>query len=135
MDPKYRVSIPPEWRPENGEVLHLLLSETNNMSMIKVLTRGAFQKRLDRIEESDLTPAEKDELSGTLCMLSRKATLNDQGKLLIPKDLSEEVGLVADTEIMLVGRNLHFEVWSKSNYAKTLPVERARNAHAHLGVL
>lgn len=135
MDPKYRVSIPPEWRPAAGEILHLLSSYTHEMPMIKVLTKEAFQHRVNTIENSDLTPAEKNELLGSLSMFSRPATLNDQGKLLIPKDLSEEIGLVADTEIALAGRGLHFEVWNKANHTKAVAIERAKNLHAHLGVL
>lgn len=135
MDPKYRVSIPPDWRPVTGEILHLLSSFTHDMPMIKVLTKEAFQERLNRIETSTLTHAEKDELRGTLAMMSRPAILNDQGKLLIPKDLSEEVGLLADTEIVLAGRNLHFEVWNKASHAKAVAIERSKNAHAYLGVL
>jgi DNA-binding transcriptional regulator/RsmH inhibitor MraZ len=135
MDPKFRVSIPTLWRPAGGDLLQLLRSVTHDMPMIKVLTKEAFQHRLATIEGSDLNPAQKYELKGILAANSRPTTLNDQGKLLIPKELSEEIGIAADTEITLVGRELHFEVWSHENYAKARQIERNNQNYAHLGVL
>ncbi len=135
MDPKFRVSIPPQWRPAGGEVLHLLKSKTHGMPMIKVLSLEAFQHRMDTIENSDLNAAQKYDLIGRLSANSRPATLNDQGKLLIPKELSDEIGILAETEISLVGRGLHFEVWNKDNYAEAVAIESDSKEFAHLGVL
>jgi len=38
MDPKFRVSIQPAWRPAAGQVLRLLFSTTHEMPVIKVLS-------------------------------------------------------------------------------------------------
>lgn len=135
MDPKYRVSVPVEWRPANGEVLRLLFSKAHEMPVIKVLSEEAFASRVRTIEESALTPAKKADRLGSLYMLCSEASVNEQGKLLVPKDLSEKAGIPAESEVVLAGRGLHFEVWSKPNHAKALEIEMNQDDEDELGVL
>lgn len=135
MDPKYRVSIPPAWRPATGEVLFLLSSKTYSMPVIKVLSQQAFDERVATVKNSDLTPAKKTAKLGQLSMLCRVASVNEQGKLLIPKDLSEHAELAADLDAVLAGRGLHFEVWSKANHLRVLEIEMAQDDDDELGIL
>ena len=135
MDPKYRVSIPTAWRPAAGQTLFLLSSKTHDMDMIKVLSQAAYDRRVEIIQTSDLSQARKTALLGSLSMLSREASVNDQGKLLVPKELSEGAGIAADSEVMLAGRGMHFEVWNKEAHAKALAIERAQAGADELGIL
>jgi DNA-binding transcriptional regulator/RsmH inhibitor MraZ len=135
MDPKFRVSIQPGWRPAAGEVLRLLFSRTHGMPVIKVLTQEAFDERVAVVENSDLSPAKKRSTLDSLYMLCREASLNDQGKLLVPKDLSEKAGLEADSEVIIAGRGLHFEIWSKANHDRALDIEMNQDDENELGVL
>ncbi len=135
MDPKYRVSIPTAWRPAAGEVLYLLSSKTHDMPVIKVLSQQAFDERVETVKNSDLTPAKKTAMLGRLSMLCRVASVNDQGKLLVPKDLSEAAGIAAESEVVLAGRGLHFEVWSKSNHVRVLEIEQKTDEDDDLGIL
>ena len=134
MDPKFRVSVQPGWRPSNGEVLRLLLSKTHDMPVIKVLTQEAFDSRVKIVEDSNLSPAKKSEKLASLYMLCREASVNDQGKLLVPKDLSEKAGIAAEDEVVLAGRGLHFEVWSKANHARVLEIETNQDDEDDLGI-
>lgn len=134
MDPKYRVSVPSAWRPEAGAPLFLLFSSEHDMPVVKVLSQLAYDERVARIKESNKTHAEKDQLLGRLAMLCRETTLNEQGKLLIPKDLSEMAGIAAESEVILAGRGLHFEVWSKSNFDTKLAIELGQKGDDTLGV-
>lgn len=135
MDPKFRVSIPTAWRPEAGAVLFLLFSKTHEMPVIKVLSQEAFNERVETVKNSDLTPAKKQALLGSLSMLCREASVNDQGKLLVPKDLSEKAGISADSEVVLAGRGMHFEVWNKDNHERALEIEMAQDDVDELGIL
>jgi MraZ protein len=135
MDPKFRVSIPTAWRPVAGEVLYLLSSRTHDMPVIKVLSQKAFDERVETVKSSDLTPAKKTAMLGRLSMLCRTASVNDQGKLLVPKDLSEGAGIIAEAEVVLAGRGLHFEVWSKANHSRVLEIEMATDEADDLGIL
>lgn len=135
MDPKFRVSIPTNWRPAAGEVLYLLSSTTYEMPLIKVLSQQAFDERVKIVEDSDLTPAKKTAMLGRLYMLCREASVNEQGKLLIPKEISEQTGFEAESEVVLVGRGLHFEVWSKPNHVRVLEIEKTPDVVDDLGIL
>jgi DNA-binding transcriptional regulator/RsmH inhibitor MraZ len=135
MDPKYRVSIPTAWRPDEGEVLFLLASRAYSMPLIKVLSQQAFDERVEIVRNSDLSPAKKTAKLGQLAMLCRAASVNDQGKLLIPKDLSELAGFASDFDVVLAGRGQHFEVWSKINHLRVLEIEMATDEEDDLGIL
>jgi DNA-binding transcriptional regulator/RsmH inhibitor MraZ len=134
MDPKYRVSIPTHWRPVAGEPLYLQSSKAHDMPVIKVLSQKAYDHRKNTVKESNLTPREKTEILGVFAMKCRTANVNDQGKLLIPKDLCEVIGIRADSEVVLAGRDLHFEVWSKENHARVLALEAPNSVTDIFGI-
>jgi DNA-binding transcriptional regulator/RsmH inhibitor MraZ len=67
-------------------------------------------------------------------MLCREASLNDQGKLLVPKDLSEKAGIIADSDVVLAGRGIHFEIWSKENFELVLEIETSHESDDDLGI-
>lgn len=134
VDPKYRVSIPTAWRPESGASLFLMYSSEHGMPFVKVLSQEAYDEKVDLIKNSENTPAEKGRMLGKLAMFSREATLNDQGKLLVPKDLSERAGIAADSEVMLAGRGIHFEIWSSANFETKLGLEMAQEEDKDLGI-
>jgi DNA-binding transcriptional regulator/RsmH inhibitor MraZ len=134
MDPKFRVSIQPTWRPEAGESLLLLFSKAHGMPVVKVLSQEAYDQKVELIQASDKTPQKKGEMLGKLAMLSREATLNDQGKLLVPKDLSEQAGILAESEVMLAGRGNYFQIWSKANFETMLNIETGQEEDDELGI-
>ena len=104
------------------------------MPVVKVLSQAAYDERVDLIKNSDKTPAEKNKTLGKLAMLSRETTLNEQGKLLVPKDLSEMAGIAAESDVMLAGRGLHFEIWSKTNFDIKLAIEMSQEEDDDLGI-
>lgn len=134
MDPKFRVSVPGAWRPEAGASLFLLFSKEHDMPVVKVLSQQAYDEKVELIKGSDKTPAEKGKMLGKLAMLCREASLNDQGKLLVPKDLSEKAGIAADSDVMLAGRGIHFEIWSKANFDTVLEIETSQEENDDLGI-
>jgi DNA-binding transcriptional regulator/RsmH inhibitor MraZ len=134
MDPKFRVSVPPSWRPEDGASLFLLFSKEHGMPVVKVLSQEAYNEKVELIQGSDMTPKAKNQMLGKLAMLSREAVLNEQGKLLVPKDLSEKAGIVAESEVVLAGRGIHFEIWSKANFDTTLNIETNQEEDDELGI-
>ncbi len=123
MDPKYRVSIPTAWRPDANAPLFLQFSHRHDLPVVKVLSEDAYNEKVARITGSDMTPADKSNWLGTLAMLCKEVSLNDQGKLLIPKDLSEKAGISAESDVVLAGRGNYFEVWSGANFDVVLSNE------------
>lgn len=134
MDPKFRVSIPTPWRPEAGASLFLLFSKQHEMPVVKVLSQEAYDEKVELIQTSGKTPAEKGKMLGKLAMLCREASLNEQGKLLVPKDLSEKSGIEADGDVVLAGRGIYFEIWSKANFDKVLEIETGVEEDDELGI-
>ena len=125
LDPKNRVSIPLEWRPSEGDALYLILSERNGFTGIKALT----ETRLDEIEEGvrneeGLTTKQKNEYMEWLYAACVKTTVNNQGKLLIPKKMCEQAQL-AD-KVVLIGGGNAFDLWKPSTYEK---MDTARKAN------
>jgi len=133
VDAKYRFAVPPAWRPAAGEVLYLLYSRTHEMPMLKVLTQDGYDERVAIVKNSNKDEATKRQLLGSLAALCREVTINEQGKLLIPKDLSEKAEIKADSEIMLVGRHGHFEAWHKPHFERAQEIEM--NQKDELGIL
>lgn len=134
MDPKFRVSVPVLWRPEAGALLFLMFSKEHGMPVVKVLSQEAYDEKVEIIRNSDKTPAEKGKMLGKLAMRCREASLNDQGKLLVPKDLSETAGIAADADVMLAGRGIHFEIWSKANFDAVFAIETSEEEEDDLGI-
>ncbi len=135
VDPKFRISIPSTWRPEAGGTLFLLFSKAHDMPVLKVLSEEAYNAKVELILNSDMDPAEQGEMLGDLAMLCREVTLNEQNKLLVPKDLSEKAGIAAESSVFLVGRGIYFEVWCKDNFDTMLDlVASRRKADNKLGI-
>lgn len=126
VDAKWRTTIHPAWRPDAGAELYLLLTATHGMPMIKVLTLGDFDDRMVIIENSSKTDGEKRKLKGQLATLCRLVVASESQKILIPRDIGEKAEIKPDSEVMLVGRELHYEIWNKSNFDKSLNLEMKR---------
>ena len=134
IDPKFRVSIQASWRPEVGVPLYLLFAKDLGLPMVRVLSKEAYNHKVAVINDSDKTPAEKSKYLAKLALLSREATVNEQGKLLIPKDLSERAGIDPESDVVLAGRGMNFEIWSKTNFEAYWAQMTAEDLEDDLGI-
>jgi len=119
LDAKYRVSVPSEWRPGRGEALSLRLMKWRNygVSVLKAVTDEAFMGMIRSIEEDEgLNAGQKGEKTGLLYTLNTPVTINEQGKMLIPKKLAKEQGLEAGGMVHLFGRGRNFDIVSPRDY-------------------
>ncbi len=115
-DAKNRVTVVASWRPAQGEPIYLMASEDEGVNIIKVLTAGAVQHRIERFEKNVTDPKKLAKLKTRLKRVLRDSSINDQGKLLIPRDLAAHAGIGPDTEVMLSAGDSHFEIWPKAKY-------------------
>jgi MraZ protein len=126
MDPKNRVAVPPEWRPNAGEQLHLLLSQSYNLPVIKVLTEAEYVQRVADVENhAGLNQAQKRKVLGRLALNCIEASVNPQGKLLVPREWCAAAQLAADMPVVLAGRGTYFEIWNVENFAAMAALETA----------
>jgi len=117
MDPKYRVSVPASWRPLLGDSFQLMEAERKDQPMIIVLTEADYNERLRLIREFEgVDEATKREAEGMFHSRCRPAAINDQGKMLVPKDLAEYAGVQAGAPVVLEGRGQHFAIWSPEKF-------------------
>lgn len=119
LDKKLRVSVPSSWRPSSGGGygLRLLKWELSGIPIIKALTDHAFHAALASIQENPaLSSGEKSRRKGALHTHNQPVTINDQGKMLIPKKFAEDRGLEPEAIIHLLGRGSSFEIITQANY-------------------
>ena len=115
-DAKNRVTVLVGWRPPSGDPIYLMASVDEGVNIIKVLTAGAVQHRIETFEKNVTEPKKLAKLKTRLKRVLRDSAINDQGKLLIPRDLAAHAGIAPDTEVMLSAGDSHFEIWPKAKY-------------------
>jgi DNA-binding transcriptional regulator/RsmH inhibitor MraZ len=127
LDAKFRVSVPSEWRPARGEALPLRLLnwQTYQVPVLKALTDEAFVAMIASIDDSDLPAGVKGQRKGLLYSRNTPVTINEQGKLLIPKKLAKEHGLDAGGAVYLYGRGTNFDIVSPRDYSAMQTAEEA----------
>jgi|TARA_B110001454_G_C12642049_1_gene401641 MraZ protein len=127
LDAKFRVSVPSEWRPARGEALPLRLLnwQTYQVPVLKALTDEAFVAMVASIDDSDLPAGVKGQRKGLLYSRNTPVTINEQGKLLIPKKLAKEHGLDSGGAVHLYGRGTNFDIVSPRDYAAMQTAEEA----------
>jgi DNA-binding transcriptional regulator/RsmH inhibitor MraZ len=133
-DAKNRVNVVPGWRPAPGEVFNLMPSISEGVNIIRVLTQEAFEYRVERIKEHASSPKEESQLKTKLVRLLREASVNDQGKLLIPRDLAEHAGITPDSEIMMSAGDSHFEIWNRAQFEKAFGLAAVAEEDDHLAI-
>jgi DNA-binding transcriptional regulator/RsmH inhibitor MraZ len=135
MDPKFRVSIPVEWRPETEETpVRLQLSKEHELPVIKVYSEEEFDLKFEQVAKSDLSPAKKQQIVGHLRMMSKKAFVSAQGKLTVPKDWSERIGLQAEGQVILAGRGPFYMLCAPAAFEEIKRIESDMD-DGDLGVL
>lgn len=118
MDPKFRVSIPVAFRPEGDEPVRLQASKVYEERVIKIFSLAAFEDKFRKINESDLPPGKKEQMAGALRMTSKQVSISTQGKLSVPKDWAESIGLVADGPVKVAGRDSYFILCSEESFRR-----------------
>jgi MraZ protein len=118
MDPKFRVSIPVAWRPVEGQQLILQERTKYELPFLRVFTPEAFTeiiatiKNLPGISIGDIRDA-LDHLNESIL----SATINAQGKLLIPKEWSQRADIEAGKTVTLLGHGEHFDIINPDHHA------------------
>jgi DNA-binding transcriptional regulator/RsmH inhibitor MraZ len=133
-DSKNRVNVVPAWRPVQGEAFNLMPSLSEGAKVIKVLTQEAFEYRLERIKQHATSPKEESQLRTRLVRLLREANVNEQGKLLIPKDLADYAEISPDSEVILSAADSHFEIWNRSKFEATHGLNAVPEEDDHLSI-
>ena len=133
-DPKNRVNIVPSWRPPQGAGLSLMASVSAGVNIIKVLTDEAVVYRLEVIDENVIEPKKRGELKTRLKRLLRESSVNEQGKMLIPRDLAQHAGIAPDSDVTLSAGDSHFEIWNREKFESIFGVAAVPPEEDTLGI-
>ena len=128
LDAKGRVSVPSEWRPKSGEAirLRLLKWKTHGVPVLKALTDDAFAAMVCSIDNDEsLAAGQKNAKKGLVYSRNTPVSINEQGKLLIPRKLVEEQGLELGGSVYLFGRGTNFDLVSPRDYEAMQAAEEA----------
>lgn len=134
IDSKNRVNVVPSWRPPQGEALSLMASLHDGVKIIKVLTDEAVEFRINRIESHETDPKKEERAKTLLKKLLRETSVNEQGKMLIPKDLADYAGITPDSEVMLSAGGSHFEIWNRGDYEEVFGIAAVPEDEDPLGI-
>jgi DNA-binding transcriptional regulator/RsmH inhibitor MraZ len=135
MDPKFRVSVQPSWRPEAGSSLFLLFSKEHDMPVVKVLSQEAYDRksRTDPRQRQDARREGQDaRQAGDALPRGEPQRAGQAAGSQGPQRKGR--GIAADSDVMLAGRGIHFEIWSKTNFDKVLEIEMAQEEDDELGI-
>lgn len=133
-DSKNRVTVYPAWRPAQGEPLNLMPSYSEGVKILKVLTQEAFEYRLEKIGEKATSPKEEAQLRTKLVRLIREVQMNEQGKLLIPKDLAEFAEIEPESEVTMSAGANHFEIWNRTKFEEAFGLDAVPEEEDHLAI-
>lgn len=114
LDRKGRISVPAPFRAE------LEAAATNQLSFrishthpcIEARSRPVFQQIVDSIEALPHFSEERELLEATLIAGSEMLKLDGEGRLVLPAEMIEELGL--GEQIAFLGKGSRFEIWNEA---------------------
>lgn len=125
VDEKLRVAIPKPLRmglgsPE-GEGLYVAPGTDNSLVLY---SEAAFERLARRLDEA--SPTQKDVRAFTRLFYARaqRVEIDAQGRIRVPQDLAELVGL--EREAVLLGVQDHLELWPLARWQAYLAEQQSR---------
>jgi DNA-binding transcriptional regulator/RsmH inhibitor MraZ len=86
--------------------------------VLKALSDEAFEAMIRSIDgDEGLQAGQKGQKKGLLYSLNTSVTINEQGKMGIPKKVAEEAGLESGGAAHLYGRGTNFDIVSPRDHA------------------
>ena len=112
IDAKGRLFFPAKLRDELGSVFYVTLS----MSRDKCLSAYSEETWAKIKAKLESLPYRKQNVMRPIFANATKCELDSQGRILLPQDLRNMVGL--DKDVTVVGAGNHAEIWDAAVYAE-----------------
>ena len=113
LDSKYRVSVPAGCRPASGQTVQLRLLKWKHLKVpvLRAMTQEAFEAVIESIASNENTPVGvRNAQKQAVYSGSESVTLNDQGKMTVPKKTAKQHGLDSGEAVHLFGRGAAFDL-------------------------
>ncbi len=117
VDGAGRIKLPSAFRREfevNGFGPDIVVAyrELNGNGFMMLYPRGIWKRMLEHVSEvPDLSALEVEAMRRRLNRWSEMASMDKQGRIMLPKRFTEKAGLPAGSEAALVGSGNRIEVW------------------------
>ena len=122
LDEKGRVTIPARWRrlSDGGEEFFLTVDRSG--SFIRVMPPEVFASAVERLKgQAGVTQKDISNFERMFYAKSRHVTTDKQGRIGIPGDYAEAVGI--KKELVLVGTRTSFEIYHPEAWDRTQQAE------------
>jgi len=126
VDGAGRVKLPSAFRREfeiNGFGPDVVVAyrELNGQGFMMLYPRGVWKRILEHVSEvPDLSALDVEAMRRRLNRWSEMASMDKQGRIMLPKRFTEKAGLAAGSEAALVGSGNRIEVWQLALCDKTV---------------
>ncbi len=115
IDEKNRITIPSRWRRNRPEEFILLAEATHEFLL--VMSPMEFAKMSSAAETNDkISARDRRVFLRQLHSRAQHAAADRQGRLVLPDDLCQRVGL--KNEVALVGNRGRFEIWNLQRWKR-----------------
>jgi MraZ protein len=111
FDDKSRLTVPAKFREPLADGAYVVQGLDNNLM---VLTTSAFETIYNRLMAMNMMDPAARALQRTILGNAAPANLDSAGRILIPQNLRDRIGL--QTEAILVGLGDYFEIWAPANW-------------------
>ncbi|WP_203073809.1 division/cell wall cluster transcriptional repressor MraZ [Falsiroseomonas ponticola] len=110
-DAKGRISVPAPFRAEleAAATNQLVFRVSHQHPCIEARSRAVFQQMLDSILRLDHFSEEREALEAGIVADSMMLRIDGEGRLVLPEDMADEVGLKGD--LAFLGKGDRFEIW------------------------
>lgn len=128
VDPKGRVSLPASYRKvlESHDSDHVvIIPQCERPEAHAGLSQRGYERLIEDFEEAELSPEDEEEMSVRLIADARHVPVDDAGRILLPKELREAIGI--DREVAFVGRASSFEIWNPETWERHRKKVRERS--------
>lgn len=130
VDGKGRVSVPssfrrvlelgdPDWKP--GDRANFYINHgLDYQRRLDCYTIRAMEEIYDRIDLMEDGTDDRIEMEATFHSNSMIAEIDKDGRIIIPLELREKLGLEPDEVAKFVGRNTIFQIWKEETYQQAI---------------
>lgn len=131
IDEKNRITIPSRWRRNGPEDFILLPEATHQFLLVMSLTEFAKMSSAAEMNEK-VSAANRRVFLRQLHSRAQHASADRQGRLLLPEELCQKVGL--KNEVALVGNRGRFEIWNLQRWKRAHEEELATYQHVAMEI-
>lgn len=113
IDSKNRIMMPSDFRQELGEIFYITKGPESSLVLY---TNEEFELRAKKYEEMSFENKKNRAMKRLFFSSTIKVSLDNQGRLLLNKQLRDYAGL--KDEAMIIGNNSNLELWDIDNWNK-----------------